>query len=284
MTIIFGMTGDRKNPILDQTPSPRTRASLATDLERLGVEAGSTILVHSSLSALGWVAGGAQSVVHALLDTLGPEGTLVMPAFSPQISDPSEWDSPKLPESWLEEVRANLPVFDVAVTPTEMGKIAETFRTWPGVLRSDHPQDSFCALGENAKGIVARQPLAWSLGEDSPLARMHELDCRILLLGVDHTTNSTLHFAECMSAHRRVQVRRFPLCRDGAVAWHDIQDVGFDHGRFFPAVGAEFEKTGKVKTGLVGSAESRLMAMQDLVTFATPWFDRVLSGASDPTK
>ena len=263
--------------VLGRTPSPRTRASLAGDLRTLGLEAGTTLLVHASLGAIGWVVGGGPCVVQALLDALGPDGTLVMPAFSPEVSDPADWEDPRIPEAWLDEVRAHLPTFDPALTPTGMGRIAETFRTWPGVRRSDHPQDSFCALGRRAEAVLAHQPLAWSLGDDSPMGRMHELDARILLLGVGHERNSSLHFAEIRSPHRRVQTRRYPLQRGGAIVWRDVPDVGFDHGRFFPALGADFEKTGHLRVGLVGSAKSRLMSLRDLVDFAVPWFDRALS-------
>ena len=275
------MTADPETSIIVRTPSPRTRMSLAADLQDLGVEAGSTLLVHASLSAIGWVVGGAPSVVQALLDAVGPDGTLIMPAFSPQIADPSEWDGPDLPDSWLDEVRAHLPTFDPKLTPTSMGRIAETFRTWPGVRRSDHPQDSFCALGSRAGGILAHQPLAWSLGDRSPMARMHELDCKILLLGVGYETNSSLHFAECRSAYRRQQTRRYPFRQDGAITWQEVPDVAFDRGTFFPTLGAEFDQTGRVRTGRVGSAESRLMTLRDLVDFAVPWFDNALSASAD---
>ena len=67
---------------IQSIPSPRTRASVAADLRALGVRPGITILVHSSLSAIGWVNGGSVAVVQALLDVITPDGTLIMPAHS----------------------------------------------------------------------------------------------------------------------------------------------------------------------------------------------------------
>lgn len=126
---------------------PRTRESLAADLRGLGLQAGMTVIVHSSMSALGWVCGGPVAVVQALMDVVTEEGTIVMPAFDPRVT-PSRW----------------------------MGRIAETFRTWPGVLRSDHPMDSFCAWGRRAGLITAGHSLDYGLGEGSPLARIYDLD------------------------------------------------------------------------------------------------------------
>lgn len=79
---------------------PHTRAGIARDLRQLGVTEGSTLIVHSSLSRLGWVASGAHAVVLALLDAVGPSGTLVMPTHSGGHSDPGEWRNPPVPEAW----------------------------------------------------------------------------------------------------------------------------------------------------------------------------------------
>src|SRR5258706_11074241 len=91
---------------------PRARATLAADLTKLGVRAGSVLLVHSSVSALGWVAGGPVAVVQALRDALGPEGTLVVPTHTPDNSDPATWRNPPVPESWWQVIRDNMPGFD----------------------------------------------------------------------------------------------------------------------------------------------------------------------------
>jgi aminoglycoside 3-N-acetyltransferase len=110
--------------------APQTRASLGRDLSTLGLSAGDTVLVHSSLRSLGWVCGGALAVVQALLDVLGPGGTLVVPAQTMGNSDPRHWSRPPVPESWWPVIREHLPAFDPAVTPTVgLGVIAEMVRT-----------------------------------------------------------------------------------------------------------------------------------------------------------
>jgi aminoglycoside 3-N-acetyltransferase len=138
---------------------PATSRSITEDLVSLGVRPGSMLLIHSSLSALGWVCGGAPAVICALLNALGPTGTLVMPTHSTQLTDPASWTSPPVPDSWWETIReASLP-YDPAITPTRgMGAIAEAFRSWPGVVRSAHPlswtkssRDSFRAFNEELR-------------------------------------------------------------------------------------------------------------------------------------
>src|SRR5262245_43513226 len=127
-------------------PPLQTRASLAADLRRLGVCAGQVVMAHSSLRSIGYVLGGAQAVVGALLDVLAADGTLAMPAFSPEVSDPATWPATwptiwnvrPLQDAALKVAQDHVPTFDPAITPTSMGAIAETFRNWPGVLRSAH--------------------------------------------------------------------------------------------------------------------------------------------------
>jgi len=155
---------------------PRTRESLAADLRTLGVRAGSVLLLHSSVKALGWVCGGPVAVVQALCDSLGADGTLVVPTHTPDNSDPAGWQHPPVPQSWWPIIRAHMPGFDAMLTPSRwMGAIAEAVRTWPGARRSDHPHTSFAALGRAADEIVAGHRLDDMLGDTSPLGRVYDL-------------------------------------------------------------------------------------------------------------
>lgn len=249
-----------------QTPTPRTRASLAADLRALGVEAGETLLVHSSLSALGWVSGSAVAVLGALQDVLTPAGTLVMPTFTLNLTDPSGWRRPPVPEAWQQTIRDTMPAFDPARTPTRnMGRIPELFRTWPDVRRSDHPHSSFAAWGRHAERVTAGHELAFSLGEGSPLARLYELDARVLLLGTEK--NTSLHLAEVRAGRRPTVTFSGPVLRGGQRQWITFDEPDYDDGAF-PPVKAAFEASGAVRVGQVGSAVAKRMRQRELVDFA----------------
>ena len=96
---------------------PATVTSLVDELRALGLDDGMTVMVHSSLSRLGFVLGGAQTVVAALHETVGPGGTIMMPTHSGALSDPSKWQNPPVPETWWQTIRDEMPAFDPALTP-----------------------------------------------------------------------------------------------------------------------------------------------------------------------
>ncbi len=172
-----------------------TRSSIIADLRALGVEAGSTGIVHSSLTRLGWVAGGTYAVVLALRETFGPHGTIVMPAHSGDLTDPARWTSPPVPEEWWPVIRAETPAFDPQSTPTRnMGAIVDCFRTFPGVVRSMHPTVSFVALGPNADTIRATTPSAtpWVNARPSPGATSSTRACFFSEWATRTTRRSTL--------------------------------------------------------------------------------------------
>ncbi|MEU0256999.1 AAC(3) family N-acetyltransferase [Streptomyces sp. NPDC006184] len=253
------------------TPPPTgplvTRDGVAAGLRLLGVETGEILLAHCSLSSLGWVNGGAVAVVQGLLDTLGPSGTLVVPAHSTQLSDPASWSRPPVPEEWWDRIRATMPPYDPRSTPTlGVGVIPETVRTWPGALRSAHPQTSFAAVGRHAREVTDGHAPDCRLGERSPLARLEELGARVLLLGAGYGSCTAFHLAEYRTPAPRVRVGR-PAPGGG---WETVTEVSVDSARF-DELGHDFERDRPVVRGTVGAADVRLFPVADAVAYAERW-------------
>lgn len=247
-----------------------TRASLAADLRELGVRPGETLLVHASLSSLGWVCGGPVTVVHALLDALGDDGTLVVPTHSGENSDPAHWGNPPVPEAWWADIRASMPPYDPRTTRSHgVGVLPETVRTWPGAVRSAHPQTSFAAVGPRAATLTEGHAPDCRLGEHSPLARLEEAEARVLLLGAGFGSCTAFHLAEYRLpapqadnsfAEATPHGRRWTTVRDTSVS-----DAGFDE------LGAAFEKDRPMSRGSVGAADVRLFPLADAVSYAEQW-------------
>lgn len=129
---------------IDPLNKLRTRRTLAVDIKNLGIKEGMTAIVHSSMSAIGWICGGPVAVLQALQDVVTTNGTIIMPTQSPNLSDPKDWENPPVPKSWWQTIRDEMPAFDPQITPTfGMGAIVEAFRKFPGVKRSYHPTYSF---------------------------------------------------------------------------------------------------------------------------------------------
>jgi aminoglycoside 3-N-acetyltransferase len=257
---------------------PVSTDSLTADLRALGVRSGTTMIVHSSLSSLGWVIGDTPAVIAALTAALGPDGTLAMPAHSGGLSDPARWVAPPVPVEWHNRIRAEMPAYDPAITPTHiMGAIPESFRTHPNVRRSAHPRQSFAARGKKAAFITGDHALDCAMGERSPLARLHDLDADVLLLGVAHDRNTSLHLAEYRARWPSKRYTTFgsPVVIDGKRRWLEVDDLDFDDSDF-ARLGEDFERdTEAVLVGKVGAAPARLMRQRALVDYAVDWIGRL---------
>lgn len=252
---------------------PASVESLVADLRALGVPSGATVMVHSSLSRLGYVAGGAQAVVVALLEAVGREGTLVIPTHSGDLSDPAGWRNPPVPEAWWDEIRATMPAYDLRLTPTRaMGSIAECFRHVEGAWRSNHPTVSATAVGPNAEAITSGHELAYGLGESSPQARLYDLDGWVLLLGVSHANNTSLHLAEYRAEFpdKPWTTHSSPVLVDGQRQWVSYADLE-ERSDDFDRVGEAFAATGRESTGRVAAGTSRLCRAREVVDFGVRW-------------
>lgn len=248
---------------------------IKTALKSLGVSEGQAIMVHTSLSSLGFVLGGAQTVIEALTECVGENGTIMMPTQSWKNLDPEagvHWEEPK---EWWQAIRENWPAYDKDITPTNtMGAVAEMFRKWPGTLRSEHPARSVAAWGKYAKYLTEHHDLSNIFGEDSPIGRLYELDGYVLLMGVGYDKNTSLHLADVRAEYpgKHLSVESSAVMEDGKRVWKSYETLYVD-GEDFNDIGDAFENERDVLKASLGNGTLRFMRQRELVDFAVGWIE-----------
>jgi aminoglycoside 3-N-acetyltransferase len=262
-----------------------TRSRLAADLRALGVRRGSVTMVHTRMSALGWVVGAAETVVRALLDALGPEGTLMVYAsWGEHVYDADDWPA----EHRAAYVREP-PVFDVATgeVDRDYGRIPERVRTWPGARRSSHPEASVVAVGARAAWLTGQQRDDDAYGAGSPFARLVEANGDVLMLGAPLDTVTLVHHAEAIARAEPKRRRTFRVTVQqpgGAVEERVYTDIDTEHGAYpyedlgLPADEIEVIARAALDAGigvrgLVGEGESHLFGASELTAFAVAWLE-----------
>lgn len=253
---------------------PITPGQLVNSLRALGLCDGDIVMVHTSMSQLGWIIGDAQTVVESLLEAVGSSGTIVMPAHSGR-SDPARWQNPPVKPAWVAMIRAEVPAFDRALTPTRgMGQVVDCFLRHPDTHRSGHPTVSFAANGHHATDILEPHALSPSLGEESPLERLYDLSAKVLLLGVGHSNNTSLHLAEYRASWpgKTFAVDGAAVLIEGTRTWVAYEDLDL-HEEDFEAIGEAYSATtpSGERIGAVGTGIGGLYQMRPLVDFAVDW-------------
>lgn len=245
-------------------------------LKKVGVRNGQSIMVHTSLSSLGFVCGGAQVVIEALLECVGDDGTIMMPTQSWKNLDPEvgvHWEEP---EEWWQIIRDNWPAYDKDITPTNtMGAVAEMFRKWPGALRSDHPARSVAAYGKNAEYLTENHDLSNIFGEGSPVSKLYELDGYVLLIGVGYDKNTSIHLADVRAEYpgKHMSTEHSAVMVNGKREWV-AYDTLFVDGEDFQDIGRDFEQQGMATRVTLGNGSICLMRQREIVDFAVDWIER----------
>ena len=250
------------DPTSQTEKSGLSQLDIAEGLRRVGLKAGDIALVHSAMRNFGYIEGGAPTAVEALLEVLGPSGTLVVPTFT--FAHEAEDD----------------PIIDPREDPSEMGIISETARLRPDAVRSTAFRHSFAALGRRARVITEVDPSLSSFDLRSSFGVMLALNTQVLLFGMTYASSTSHHFAEwvCDVPYRRaipmtVKVRR----ADGSLASQPMIDYQpkSEGGSYYGSRGPDFNRLGKMleDRGLVGrtfigNAAVRRFAMRDLIDLA----------------
>jgi aminoglycoside 3-N-acetyltransferase len=262
--------------IIERTTTPLTVTSLTEQLRACGLAEGQTVLVHLAMSKLGWIIGGAEAVILALLAAVGDSGTIMMTTNSSNNTDPYEWQHPPVPEAWWQTIRDHTPAYNPLTTPTRgMGVVPELFRTWPGAVRSTHPAFSLAALGPQAKYLVADHALTEDSGDRSPLGKLYELDGYVLLLGVDHENNTSLHLAEFRANYSGKGYLRTgsAMLVNGRRQWVTYETLDTDPDDF-EAIGDSFDKAHNIAVQQINGAQVRFFRQRLVVDFAIEWMEQ----------
>lgn len=252
------------------------KEDLKKGFKSLGIKEGDNIIVHTSLSSLGFVCGGAQIVIEALLETVTDKGTIMMPTQSWKNLDPEagvHWEEPK---EWWQTIRENWPAYDKDITPTNtMGAVAEMFRSWPGTMRSSHPARSFAAKGANAEHLIKDHDLCDIFGEESPIGKLYALDGKVLLIGVGYDKNTSIHLADVRAEYpsKRYAKESSAMMVDGAREWVTYETLVVD-GEDFEQIGEAFESAVSVKKETIGNAVVTCMSQREIVDFAVQWIEK----------
>lgn len=266
----------------ERQPPIVTRSKIADDLRALGVGPGQVVMLHASVRALGWVVGGPDVVIRALLDVLTPTGTLMMyVGWEDAPYELVEW--PELRQrAYLEECAPFDPATSRAVRKWSI--LTEYLRTWPGACRSQHPDGSFAAVGAQAEWITSDHPLQYGYGPGSPLAKLCQAGGQVLLVGAPFDTITLLHYAEHLAKvpNKRIVRYKMPVLRDDQRVWVELEEFDTSRGivdwegeDYFSVIAREFLSSGNGRSGTVGAAQSYLFEATALVEFGVKWLERM---------
>ena len=262
--------------VIQRTDAPLTITTFAEKLRACGVAEGQTVLVHMAMSKLRYIVGGAEAVILGLMSAVGETGTIMMPTNSSNNTDPSEWRHPPVSEEWWQTIRDNTPPYNPATTPTRlMGVVGELFRTFPGVIRSGHPAFSMAAFGPNATYMMADHSLTEDTGNPSPVGKLYELDGYVLLLGVDHWNNTSLHLAEWRANYpgKRTLQSGASMLVDGRQKWVPYETLE-TYADDFGEIGDAFDAAHGISLQYINDARVRFFKQRPLVDFAVQWMEQ----------
>lgn len=259
--------------VIDRTATPVSYLDLVEDLKSLGLKAGDQVMLHVSMSKIGWIIGGERTLIEAVMAVISRKGTLVMPSQTGNISDPALWENPPVPASWVEKIRAHMPAYDKDRSPAyAIGRVAEYFRTYPGVERSDHPKNAFAAWGKNTRAILHPHLLGHAFDAESPLGRMLESQFKILMIGTTYDTVTALHYAESQVYVKKAEKEFYVVSHEHERAIKHVWEFAYTTEAFH-ALGRAYESTYTVQIGSIGQAEGRLIPMPHLVAFGIQFME-----------
>lgn len=258
-----------------------TRSRLVCGLSKLGLAWGDTVMLHASVKAIGWIVGGPDMVIRAMLDVIGSTGTLMMYIKCEEpLNEIDDW-----PEDWKNAYLAECPPFEPYRTRANRrwSILTEYVRTWPEARCRDHPEARVAAVGAKAEWITADHPLQFGYGAGSPLEKLCDVGGKVLLLGPLFDSLTILHYAEHVAdiSNKRTERYRWPVLRNGRCEWIEFEQfdtsigiTDWPDGDYFLSISKEYMVEGRHGEGMFGAADSYLFDARDLADFAIEWLEK----------
>ena len=257
---------------IDKNYIPITKDFLIDKFSQLGINQGDTLLVHASLSSLGYVVGGAEALYYALREVIGNEGTIVVPSQTVEISDPASWQYPPVPEEWHDVIRDAMPAYSKELSYSKaMGAFSQFIGILPDSIRSNHPMYSFTAIGENASEIIGQDSFDFPFGDKSPLGRMYSIGAKVLMIGTDFETNTSLHLAENRLNREVIYEKSKILTKDGE-KWISFKNIELDIYDDYLEIQKNFMEQYTVNHISINESNVYLLDMKECVDFAEHYY------------
>lgn len=249
------------------------KTDIKTQLLNLGIQRGMSVLVDANTARLGYISGGCQTLIEALMEVIGYEGTIVMPAFTQHNLDPACHGAENVVrESW-NLVRENAVPFRKKLSvPSTKEPLIHQFLMNEGVFRSNHPIYSFAAWGKYAKIICDKHPLHFGLSKDSPLGKLSELNGYVLLLGCDYQDCTMFQMARYSGNQLPIKIMTSPIEQNNHVTWIDMLDLKLNN-QGFDVIGEVMEERKIVRSIYINTARCRFFSAREAVTIATAYFN-----------
>ncbi|MEG0265087.1 MAG: AAC(3) family N-acetyltransferase [Erysipelotrichaceae bacterium] len=250
-----------------------TRKDIKRQLEAMGIQKGMLLLVQGNALDLGYISGGSQAMIDAIMDCVGYEGTIVMPSFTLDLVDPACMSKNHIDKESWEDVRESSYPFNKKLSkPTDCDELVLQFMRNDGIVRSYHPNYSFLAWGKYAKVICDKHPLHFGLSKDSPLGKLYDLNAYVLLLGSEYKDCAIFNLAHYNSEKLPIRIVSAPIEKSKKTAWKDMLDLELNN-EGFNVVGEVMEERKIVRTTYLGLGKCRLFSAREAVKIATAYLN-----------